>query len=119
MQDSWDPYAQNTNLSLDPAANLWSSGSVQGVDFTSSSSPASRNEASSSPFGMNSNFYPTPSIAAVMDPNLSKQQPVLSENSPQAESDGAQHPGETFMGAGLAVPGGVPSWKSVFMNDRK
>jgi hypothetical protein len=98
-----------SNLSLDPAANLWSSaGSPNANGFSSGSSPESNNNV----YSMNSNIYPTQGIGDVM-------QPTLSANTPQAGGNAENNAGEVFMGVGSPLPGGVPGWKWTVMNDQK
>jgi hypothetical protein len=119
---------QPANLSLDPAASLWSTNSPTNNNnlFTQTSSPDNTNGDSS--FGMpstGSSFYPQ-SISGVMSgstPEISKtdsvgqQMPNLSANSTAVSNDSSA--GEVFMGVQSPQPGGIPSWKWTVMSDQK
>jgi hypothetical protein len=125
-QEAWDQYMQPSNLSLDPAANLWSNNSPNNNLFTQTSSP--ENTAGESSFGIpstGSSFYP-PSLGTMLSgstPELSKtessqQMPNLSANSTTNLGQDSSA-GEVFMGVQSPQPGGVPSWKWTVMSDQK
>src|SRR6202012_2350995 len=125
-QEAWDQYMQPSNLSLDPAANLWSNNSPNNNLFTQTSSP--ENTAGESSFGMpstGSSFYP-PSLGTMLSgstPELPKtesgqQMPNLSANSTTNLGQDSSA-GEVFMGVQSPQPGGVPSWKWTVMSDQK
>ncbi|KIX01600.1 uncharacterized protein Z518_09326 [Rhinocladiella mackenziei CBS 650.93] len=117
--EAWDQYMQPSNLSLDPAASLWSNNSPNNNLFTQTSSPEGTADAS---FGMGGpNFYPqTMSSMMSGSTDLSKsdhQMPNLSANSTTTGNDNSA--GEVFMGVQSPQPGGVPSWKWTVMNEKK
>lgn len=115
-QEAWDQYMQpSSSLSLDPAANLWSSNSPNNNLFTQS--PDGTGDGS---FGMGPTFYPQ-NIASVMagasDMPKADQMPNLSANSNSPGNDNSA--GEVFMGVQSPQPGGVPSWKWTVMSEKK
>src|ERR1700761_7011976 len=115
---------QPSNLSLDPAASLWSNNSPNNNLFTQTSSPDNTGDSS---FGMpstGSSFYPQ-NISSVMSgstPDLksdgSQRMPSLSANS-TANVSNDNNAGEVFMGVQSPQPGGIPSWKWTVMSDQK
>jgi hypothetical protein len=114
VQDAWDQYMQPSTVSLDPAANLWSSNSPENNMFTQTSSPDS--PPNDNAFGVHSSFY-TQNIESVMGASKSDQGPTLSANSPGNNND--QSAGEVFMGVSSPQPGGIPGWKWTLVNDKK
>lgn len=109
---------QPQSLSLDPAANLWSSNSPSNNLFTQS--PDAANDVS---FGLGgSNFYPTNTISSVLsgstDTKSNDQMPNLTLNS-TSPSNNENDSGEVFMGVSTPQPGGIPSWKWTVMSDKK
>ncbi|KIW48321.1 uncharacterized protein PV06_00923 [Exophiala oligosperma] len=116
--EAWDQYMQPQSLSLDPAANLWSSNSPSNNLFTQS--PDAANDVS---FGLGgSNFYPTNTISSVLsgstDTKSNDQMPNLTVNS-TSPSNNENDSGEVFMGVSTPQPGGIPSWKWTVMSDKK
>lgn len=109
---------QPQSLSLDPAANLWSSNSPSNNLFTQS--PDAANDVS---FGLGgSSFYAPNTISSVMsgstEPNSNDRMPNLTANSTSPPSiDNTS--GEVFMGVSTPQPGGIPSWKWTVMSDKK
>jgi hypothetical protein len=95
------------NLSLDPAANLWSSGSPNANAFSNGSSP----EANSNAFNMNANMYPTQSIDGLMG---QQQQPTLSPSAPPNSDNSNNNAGQVFMGVSSPQP-----WRFTVMNEEK
>ena len=104
-KESFDQYMPPGNLSLDPAANLWSSGSPNANGFSSGSSPDSNSNA----FNVNANIYATQSIGDVM-----QQQPTLSPNAPPNSDNSNSNAGQVFMGVGSPQP-----WRFTVMNEEK
>jgi hypothetical protein len=105
---------QPPNLSLDPAANLWSSNSPNNNQFTNTSSPASsaNNDSSFGHFGA----FQTQSV----DNPMSNNGPTFSASTTNSNTGGNNAAaGETFMGVASPQPGGMPSWKWTVMNDKK
>lgn len=128
LQEAWDQYMQPSNLTLDPAANLWSTTSPNNNLFTQTSSPD--NTTGESSFGMpssGSSFYPqnigsvmsasTPDLNSLKNEGGGQQMPNLSANSTTVNNDNSA--GEVFMGVQSPQPGGVPSWKWTIMGDQK
>jgi hypothetical protein len=126
VQEAWDQYMQPSNLSLDPAANLWPNNSPNNNLFTQTSSP--ENTTGDSSFGMpstGSSFYPQ-NIGSVMSGSTSdltksdgtQHMPNLSANS-TATIGNDSSAGEVFMGVQSPQPGGIPSWKWTVMSDQK
>jgi len=102
------------NLSLDPAANLWSSNPPGNNLFAQAGSPEAGNNNSA--FDMNSNFYPTQNIGNVMD--MGKQDGSMLTASTSNDNASNNGGGQVFMG-GEETPGGVPNWKWTAMSDKK
>jgi hypothetical protein len=116
---------QPSNLTLDPAANLWSNNSPNNNLFTQTSSPEGTTGDSS--FGMpstGSSFYPA-NIGSMINSSGQdnskttdgQQMPNLSATSTTTSNDNSA--GEVFMGVQSPQPGGVPSWKWTVMSDKK
>jgi len=105
---------QPANISLDPAANLWSSNSPDTSLFTSTSSPpsTSNNDRSFGHFGA----FQTPDITGVI---ASGTEPTFSANSPNAKirgNDGGA--GEVFMGMQTPQLDGALNWKWTVMSEK-
>lgn len=118
---------QPANLSLDPAASLWSNTSPNNNLFTQTSSP--ENTAGESSFGMastGSTFFPQ-NIGSMMSgstPDLTKSEGGPSQQMPNLSTTSTATPngnsaGEVFMGVQSPQPGGVPSWKWTVMSEKK
>lgn len=110
MQESFDSYMPPTNLSLDPAANLWSSGSPTANAFPGIPSP----DANSNAFNMNANMYPTQSIGGLMQQQQQQQQQTLSPNGPPSSDNSNNNAGQVFMGGSSPQP-----WRFTVMNEEK
>ncbi|EXJ78104.1 hypothetical protein A1O3_09265 [Capronia epimyces CBS 606.96] len=117
--EAWDQYMQPSNLSLDPAASLWSTNSLNNNLFTQTSPPEGAADVT---FGVaGSGFYP-PNIGGMMGGPLDmakpeSQMPNLSTTSTAASNDNGA--GEVFMGVQSPQPGGIPSWKWTVMSEKK
>lgn len=107
---------QPSNLSLDPAANLWGNNSPSSNLFAQ---PSSTGTESSYSTGL-PNFYGYgASMGGPVDMSKMESQqpmPTLSANSTSASNDGGA--GEVFMGVQTPQPGGIPSWKWTVMSDQ-
>jgi hypothetical protein len=111
---------QPSNLSLDPAANLWTTNPLNSNPFAQ---PTTSPEATEGTFNTGSlqNFY-TPSIGNAMGgpvdaiKSQSQHMPDLSATSTTGSNDNSA--GEVFMGAGTPQPGGW-KWTNTVLNDRK
>ncbi|OAP63192.1 hypothetical protein AYL99_02419 [Fonsecaea erecta] len=120
--EAWDQYMQPSNLTLDPAASLWSNNSPNNNLFTQTSSP--ENTTADSTFGLStgSSFYPQ-TMGSMMSGSTSdlpktdgsgQKMPALSANSTTSNDNSAA--GEVFMGV-QSPP--MPSWKWTVMSDKK
>lgn len=110
LQESFDQYMPPGNLSLDPAANLWSSGSPNANAFSSVSSP----DANSNAFNMSASMYPKQSIGGLMQQQEQQQQPTLSPNAPPNNDSSNNNAGQVFMGVSSPQP-----WRFTVMNEEK
>ncbi|EXJ57241.1 hypothetical protein A1O7_07588 [Cladophialophora yegresii CBS 114405] len=122
--EAWDQYMQPSNLSLDPAASLWSNNSPNNNLFTQTSAPDNTGDSSFGISGTGPNFYPQNIASMVSGPTPdqkfegSQPMPNLSANSaPNVGNENSA--GEVFMGVQSPQPGGVPSWKWTIMGDQK
>jgi hypothetical protein len=113
---------QPSGLTLDPAANLWSSTSPSNNLFAQS--PERTGDASS--YGMPGPLFYPQTIGSVMSGSTdvsksTEQMPNLSATSstPGNNDNANNSAGEVFMGVQSPQPGGVPSWKWTVMNDKK
>ncbi|ETI25721.1 hypothetical protein G647_02495 [Cladophialophora carrionii CBS 160.54] len=122
--EAWDQYMQPSNLSLDPAASLWSNNSPNNNLFTQTSSPDNTGDSSFGLSSTGSNFYPQ-NIASLMsgstpDPKFEGSQPMPNLSATSTANVGNEgRAGEVFMGVQSPQPGGVPSWKWTIMGDQK
>ncbi len=110
---------QPSGLTLDPAANLWSSTSPSNNLFAQS--PEATGDASS--YGMPGPLLYPQTISNVMSGSTDRskstdQMPNLSATATPSTNDSSTA-GEVFMGVQSPQPGGVPSWKWTVMNDKK
>ncbi|KIW97665.1 uncharacterized protein Z519_01249 [Cladophialophora bantiana CBS 173.52] len=124
--EAWDQYMQPSNLTLDPAASLWSNNSPNNNLFTQTSSP--ENTSTDATFGMStgSSFYPqtigsmmsgsTPDLSKTEGPAQTQQMPSLSATSATGTSNDNSAAGEVFMGVQSPQ---IASWKWTVMSDKK
>ncbi|OQV09403.1 Fungal Zn2-Cys6 binuclear cluster domain-containing protein [Cladophialophora immunda] len=124
--EAWDQYMQPSNLTLDPAASLWSNNSPNNNLFTQTSSP--ENTSTDATFGMStgSSFYPqtigsmmsgsTPDLTKAEGSGQTQQMPNLSATSTTSANNDNSAAGEVFMGVQSPQ---VASWKWTVMSDKK
>ncbi|KIY03630.1 uncharacterized protein Z520_00321 [Fonsecaea multimorphosa CBS 102226] len=123
--EAWDQYMQPSNLTLDPAASLWSNNSPSNNMFTQKSSPENTSTDATFGLGSGSSFYPQTmgSMMSVSTPELktegsaqTQQMPTLSANSTTSTSNDNSAAGEVFMGVQSPQ---VANWKWTVMSDKK